>query len=104
MILRHFSVLLLALALPACGSGNAPEAADGANAQGEIQGGTISDAMLPLDDLKSQSPPMKPAPGESGAATAPGSEGTESTAEDTEDTSEAAPAEADEPAEPAEEG
>jgi hypothetical protein len=68
MTLRPVSGIaaLMALTLAACGSDKAPAAAEGADAQGEILGGTISDDMLPLDELKSKSPPMKPAPGESG--------------------------------------
>ena len=31
-------------------------------AVGEVQGGTISDAMLPLDTVQSQSPPLRQAP------------------------------------------
>jgi hypothetical protein len=104
MILRPVSVIvpLMALTLAACGSDKAPEAADGADAQGEILGGTISDDMLPLDELKSKSPPMKPAPGESGTPGAPPSSDAASDGEG----EEAEPAEAPgEPAaEPAEEG
>ncbi|MFV0643017.1 MAG: hypothetical protein ACK5NN_00725 [Sphingomonadaceae bacterium] len=48
--------------LAACNNtGNDAEnkTADGSSAQGEVLGGTISDSMLPLDQLKSQSPPAK---------------------------------------------
>ena len=48
-----------ALLLSACGgSEEAPETEATADAgpQGEVRGGTISDAMLPLDSVKSQSP------------------------------------------------
>lgn len=51
---------LLGLALAACTDEPAPaetSAAD-ADAQGEVQGGTISDAMLPLDEVRSKSPPL----------------------------------------------
>lgn len=86
MTLRMVSTVGLAAALAgslaACGSGDAPATADGADAQGDIRGGTISDAMLPLDQLKSESPPMRPAPGESGEAAAAGDdEATEGEAE-----------------------
>jgi len=52
------SIAALAL-LSACGdSEEAPETEATADAgpQGEVRGGTISDAMLPLDSVKSQSP------------------------------------------------
>lgn len=64
MMLRSARCLALALAplLAACGSGSAPATDKGAAAQGEILGGTVSDSMLPLDDLRSESPPMKPSP------------------------------------------
>lgn len=83
MMLRRVSALApsmaLALSLAACSADKSPDAAEGADAQGEILGGTISDSMLPLDQLKSESPPMKPAPEKSGSADAaeedPGSEG-----------------------------
>ena len=48
-----------ALLLSACGdSEEAPETEATADTgpQGEVRGGTISDAMLPLDSVKSQSP------------------------------------------------
>ena len=51
---------LLGLALAACTDEPAPaetSTAD-ADAQGEVQGGTISDAMLPLDEVRSKSPPL----------------------------------------------
>lgn len=74
MMLRRVSALApsmaLALSLAACSADKSPDAAEGADAQGEILGGTISDSMLPLDQLKSESPPMKPAPEKSGSADA----------------------------------
>lgn len=66
MSLRIVIGLAFAAALAGCGSGDAPTTAEGADAQGEIRGGTISDAMLPLDQLKSESPPLKPAAGAGG--------------------------------------
>ncbi len=72
MMQRTVSTIVLTTALAACGSGDVPATADGADAQGEIRGGTISDAMLPLDQLKSESPPLRPAPGESGEPAAAG--------------------------------
>ncbi|UIP06662.1 hypothetical protein LY632_13395 [Erythrobacter sp. SDW2] len=102
MMLRPVSVLAATLALAACGSDKAPVAAEGANAQGEILGGTISDAMLPLDELESESPPMKAAAGEGGAASN-GTAKDDSADEATDDSRDAEPAEPAEAAEPAEE-
>ena len=69
-------VLLVAgpFALSAC-QDEAPleENADEADraAKGEVLGGTISDDMIPLDRLRSQSPPVADAPAASQAAGAP---------------------------------
>ena len=82
-------VAIVALALTACGSDPAPAQQDGDNrgAEGEVQGGTISDAMIPLDTLTSQSPPMKQRPaaggegaGKSAIEVAPADETTQSVA------------------------
>ncbi len=56
--------LPLLVLLVACGGSPDKSRADddAANAEGEVLGGSISDAMLPLDQLKSQSPPLKAAP------------------------------------------
>ena len=57
---RLLPSLLLAVLLTACGNeAEAPPAqTDGErDAQGRVYGGTISDAMLPLDTRRSQSPP-----------------------------------------------
>jgi len=60
--MRRINILLLpALVLAsACGE-DAPErsADDGREATGEVLGGSISDDMLPLDQLQSQSPPIR---------------------------------------------
>lgn len=90
MIMRCGPVLAVALALAACGgSADAPTTTEGGDAQGEVQGGTISDAMLATDAVKSQSPSLKPSP----------SEGAGGGGSDSEDSAEAA--EPEEPAEPA---
>lgn len=49
------------LALAGCGENSAPDTTqdDDATARGEVLGGTISDDMLPLDTLRSQSPPLQ---------------------------------------------
>lgn len=93
MIRPLFVISIAALALTACGGDPAPAAQDDDNrrAEGEVQGGTISDAMIPLDTLTSQSPPMKRRPSsgddtdgeaETGEATAePGEEAATAPAE-----------------------
>ena len=52
------SLPALALILSACSKDEAAEADTSENAgpQGEVRGGTISDAMLPTAEVKSQSP------------------------------------------------
>lgn len=56
--------LLLPLATAAllAGCGEEPASDDGRAASGEVLEGTISDAMLPLDTLRSQPPLIAPAP------------------------------------------
>lgn len=57
------AALVLSLGLTACGSDPEPVITDGANtASGEVLEGSISDAMLPLDTIQSQSPPLSEAP------------------------------------------
>ena len=53
----------LVLGLAACGSetADAPGESDDRGARGEVLGGTISDDMIPLDTLESQSPPLRQA-------------------------------------------
>lgn len=64
---------LSCLFLAACG-GDGPRGDDGRTASGEILEGSISDAMIPLDQLKSQAPlakpEVKPAAGDAGAEAA----------------------------------
>jgi hypothetical protein len=62
------------LVLAACDSSDpAQTAPGGARAEGEVLGGTISDEMIPLDQLRSQSPPLRPEPtgGATGTARTP---------------------------------
>ena len=62
----HLIALAAALSLVACkGEEKAPVAAG--TAGGQILEGSTSDAMLPLDTVRSQ-PPLAPKPGESGKA------------------------------------
>ena len=61
-------VLALLLGLSACGGGGEEAANERKTAAGEVLGGSISDAMLPLDTVQSQSPPLRDTPrGEAGA-------------------------------------
>ena len=64
MIGRLATCLVLASGLAACsGETEAPEAQapaeQGGSATGEVLGGTISDDMIPLESLTSQSPPLR---------------------------------------------
>jgi len=62
----HIAILAaLGLTLAACGEAEVEEVAptaDGADAQGEILGGTITDESLPLDQVRSSSPLVKSTP------------------------------------------
>lgn len=65
---------MVAMSLSACGDEEVSRQEDDARtAAGDVRGGTISDAMLPLDRLESQSPPLReeatPSSGEESSAT-----------------------------------
>jgi hypothetical protein len=47
---------LLALLLSGCGGDEAKKAGGAGTAQGEVLPGSVSDAMIPLDQVKSQAP------------------------------------------------
>ncbi|QSB44800.1 hypothetical protein EB810_00725 [Altererythrobacter sp. FM1] len=65
-----FALPLLAL-LAACGEKqSAASNEERQTAVGEILPGSISDEMLPLDEVKSQSPPLKESPSDKGSARA----------------------------------
>ncbi|MEZ5694050.1 MAG: hypothetical protein R3D99_09455 [Altererythrobacter sp.] len=69
---RLVPVLAATALLAACsGSDDAPAAADGASAQGEILEGSISDEMIPVDQVRSQSPRAASEPDETGGSSAP---------------------------------
>ena len=71
MLVPAAAVVLLA----ACSDETAPVAADeGAGASGEILEASVSDAMIPLDTLKSRPPHAKPAPSATEAGAAQGEE------------------------------
>lgn len=57
----------LALALAACGGSGDEAEGERKTAAGEVLGGTISDDMLPLDTVTSQSPPLRESGGGSPA-------------------------------------
>lgn len=62
-MIRCAFALMLALLIAGCGGADKPvPAADQRGAAGDVQPGSISDAMIPLDTVRSQSPPLKIAP------------------------------------------
>lgn len=67
MMQRTIAVAALILTLAACDGGTDGDTA-GSGADGEVLGGTISDEMLPLDTVRSQSPPLRTEPSGAGAA------------------------------------
>ena len=70
--------------------------ATGGKAEGEVLGGTISDDMLPLEQLTSNSPPMEPSPDEAGTGAGEDAQADDAEADDAEtsgaEASEEAPA------------
>ena len=74
---KFAALMVVGACLAACESESAPPPVedDGrATAEGEVLGGTISDDMLPLDTLRSQSPPQGSGSGSgSGDSSAEGS-------------------------------
>ena len=80
LILAPILAMPLALALVACGDDSVTPAADGDDrgARGEVLGGTISDDMIPLDQLQSRSPPLR---GEDDASADENGPGTETTSD-----------------------
>ena len=83
------------LLLAACEDEAADTAAPvtGGNAEGEVLGGTISDDMLPLEQLTSNSPPLEQSSGEAGTGA-----GEEPQADDAQDDADTTGAEASEEA------
>ena len=105
MSVRFTVAMALSLVLAGCGSSDDVETAEeGANAQGEILGGTISDEMVPLEEVRSASPPAKKEAGEGGGSSSGDSadsddEGTDEAGPAEEPAAESEPAETEEPAE-----
>lgn len=56
---RRLLVLPLILAVAACGDSSEGAQGERKTAAGEVLGGSISDAMLPLDKVTSQGPPLR---------------------------------------------
>lgn len=54
--MKRTALLVLCLCLAACGDEAAAPAEQGGAASGEVLAGSISDAMIPLDQLESQAP------------------------------------------------
>jgi hypothetical protein len=58
--------LALLASLSACGEKNGADGPERKTAAGEVLGGTISDAMLPLATVTSENPPLRESTGASG--------------------------------------
>ena len=90
---RPIAAAALAALLAACG-GDAPQEGE---VSGEVLEGTISDEMLPLDQLRSEAPLADPTPDEtSSRAAAPAIEASAAEAETDDATAEEPPAEPEE--------
>ena len=90
------SLACLALALSACK--DEPKKATGGTAQGEILPGSTSDAMLPLDTVKSQAPLAPKSEGGDKADAKKADKKADSAAQEAAPAEEDAPAAAEEPA------
>lgn len=84
---RILAILPVVLLLAACADEPEEQPSDDRRgAEGEVLGGTISDAMLPLDTVQSQSPQLRESPAaEAGGSSTPaagaGSDGAAAAAE-----------------------
>jgi hypothetical protein len=86
-------VLPVVLALGACGSDPAPGTDGGGTASGEVLEGSISDAMLPVDTVQSQSPLLEKAPSDAGGSAGDAADNSAEASEPTPETEEPAPEE-----------
>lgn len=68
MKFRMICLVAPALLLGACGDDSIDVSDDGREASGEVLEGSISDAMLPLEELRSQAPLVEPSGDESASA------------------------------------
>jgi hypothetical protein len=91
-MIRPLAALSLALLIAACGQQSKPAADDSRSAEGQVLGGTISDAMLPLDTVTSQPPPMPAGAAEGDAEESPDETATGPAAEPTPEASASATA------------
>ncbi len=67
--MKRIGVILSALlVLAACGSDPEPAAQGDGTVSGAVLEGSISDEMLPIDSVQSQSPPIEKAPASSDSA------------------------------------
>lgn len=65
------TIAVSTLVLSGCGDERVDRSGDDQRtASGEVRGGTISDAMLPLDTIQSQSPPLRIEANDTGAGEA----------------------------------
>jgi len=71
----RLTVLALLAVLGGCKADTARDGADRRGAEGEVLGGTISDAMIPLESVKSQSPAQRPVAAATGEADVAGEDG-----------------------------
>ncbi|MFN2099845.1 hypothetical protein [Altererythrobacter sp. MF3-039] len=80
-------IAVTTLMLAGCGEEKVDRSSDDdRTASGEVRGGTISDEMLPLDTIRSQSPPLR-------VDTRPAADGSSDSDTDSEADAEEAPAE-----------
>lgn len=93
--MRIATALFACLALAACQG--EPKKETGGTAQGEILPGSTSDAMLPLDTVKSQAPLAPKAEGGVKADAKPGEKKADPAAEEAAPAEEEAPSAAEEP-------
>lgn len=100
VILRPLVLIVPLAILAACDQAEAPGAPTDKRAEGEVLGGTISDAMVPLDQVRSQAPPLRVAPEEGDEAGTDGEANDAAAPADPAPEAESEPA----PAAPAEEG
>lgn len=70
----RLTVMVLLAALGGCKADTARDEADRRGAEGEVLGGTISDGMVPIEAVTSQSPALRPTAASSAGA---GEEGAE---------------------------
>ena len=94
--MNRFAILAATcVALTACGDNSTPadQVDENATARGEVLGGSISDDMLPLDTVTSQSPPLREERVESAASEEQIEETDAAAQEEPEPVAEPAPAE-----------